>query len=93
MQCLRRIEEKRDSTAWELGHCLTPVCLTTYVVQVALAAGVLLSLFAIAMIAAFGVKPPLDDSVLSAAGAVFLTVAVIGYNRKRSREVERMPDC
>jgi hypothetical protein len=31
-----------------------------------LLAGVLLSLFAIAMIAALAVKPPLDDSVLSA---------------------------
>ena len=41
----------------------------------ALAAAVLLTLFATAMTAAFGPKPPLDYSVWSAAGAAFLLFA------------------
>ena len=42
----------------------------------ALAAGALLTIFAIAMIGALGPKPPLDYSVLSAASAAFLLSAV-----------------
>ena len=43
---------------------------------VALAAAVLLTIFATTMLAAFGPKPPLDYSVLSAASAAFLLYAV-----------------
>jgi uncharacterized membrane protein YphA (DoxX/SURF4 family) len=42
----------------------------------ALAAGVLLTIFAVAMFAALGPKPPLDYSVLSAASAAFLLAAI-----------------
>ena len=42
----------------------------------ALAAGLLLSLFAVTMIGAMSVKPPLDYSVFSAASAAFLLFAV-----------------
>ena len=42
----------------------------------ALAAGILLSLFGITMLAAFGLKPPLDYTVFSAASAAFLLYAV-----------------
>jgi putative oxidoreductase len=44
--------------------------------RVALAAGILLMLFAAAMVAALGFKPPLDYSVFSAMGAAFLLAAV-----------------
>ncbi|MEW4453007.1 DoxX family protein [Bremerella sp. JC817] len=42
----------------------------------ALAAGLLLTIFATAMMGAFGPKPPLDYSVLSAASAAYLLFAV-----------------
>lgn len=42
----------------------------------ALAAGILLTIFATAMFAALGPKPPLDYSVLSAASAAFLLAAI-----------------
>jgi uncharacterized membrane protein YphA (DoxX/SURF4 family) len=42
----------------------------------ALAAAMLLTLFATAMVTAFGLKPPLDYSVFSAASAAFLLFAV-----------------
>jgi uncharacterized membrane protein YphA (DoxX/SURF4 family) len=48
----------------------------------ALAAGALLSIFAIAMFAALGPKPPLDYSVLSAASAAFL-LAAVSFRRQR----------
>ncbi|QDT31394.1 DoxX family protein [Thalassoglobus polymorphus] len=41
-----------------------------------LAAGILLSIFTITMMSAFGPKPPLDYSVLSAASAAFLLFTV-----------------
>ncbi len=43
---------------------------------VALAAAILLTTFATTMAVAFGLKPPLDYSVLSAAAAAFLLFAV-----------------
>lgn len=42
----------------------------------ALAAGVLLTTFAVAMFGAIGIKPPLDYSVLSAASAAYLLFAI-----------------
>lgn len=48
----------------------------------ALAAGLLLTTFALAMFAALGPKPPLDYSVLSAAGAAFLLAAVSVRGRR-----------
>lgn len=48
----------------------------------ALAAGVLLTIFAVAMFAALGPKPPLDYSVLSAASAAFL-LAAVSFQRSR----------
>jgi uncharacterized membrane protein YphA (DoxX/SURF4 family) len=54
----------------------------------ALAAGLLLTTFAVAMFGALGPKPPLDYSVLSAAGAAFLLAAV----SRNSRPVEARPD-
>lgn len=47
----------------------------------ALAAGVLLTLFATAMVGALGPKPPLDYSVISAASAAFLLYAVMSHDR------------
>lgn len=51
----------------------------------ALAAGVLLTTFAITMCVALGPKPPLDYSVLSAASAAFLLAAI--SSRRRSVDV------
>lgn len=47
----------------------------------AFAAGVLLTLFATAMLAALGPKPPLDYSVFSAGSAAFLLYAVLIHNQ------------
>ena len=47
----------------------------------ALAAGVLLALFATSMVLALGLKPPLDYSVFSAASAAFLLYAVLSHDR------------
>lgn len=47
----------------------------------ALAAGVLLTLFAVTMWTAFGPKPPLDYSVLSAASGALLLYAVVSNQR------------
>lgn len=54
----------------------------------ALASGILLTIFAVAMAAAIGPKPPLDYSVLSAAGAAFL-LAATSQHPNPSREITR----
>lgn len=51
----------------------------------ALAAGVLLTIFAISMCAALGPKPPLDYSVFSAAAAAYLLFAVSGPHASPQR--------
>jgi hypothetical protein len=48
----------------------------------ALAAGVVLTIFAIAMAVALGPKPPLDYSVLSAASAAYLLAAISSRTRR-----------
>jgi len=48
---------------------------------IALAAGLLLTMFALAMFTALGPKPPLDYSVLSAASAAFLLFTVSDSHR------------
>jgi uncharacterized membrane protein YphA (DoxX/SURF4 family) len=50
----------------------------------ALAAGILLTIFALAMFVALGPKPPLDYSVPSAASAAFL-LAAVSFQRSRLR--------
>lgn len=50
----------------------------------ALAAGVLLTIFAVSMCAAVGPKPPLDYSVFSAAAAAYLLFAVTGASARGS---------
>lgn len=54
----------------------------------ALAAGILLSTFTIAMIGALGPKPPLDYSVLSAASAAFLLFCVTPNSPSSASTIE-----
>jgi uncharacterized membrane protein YphA (DoxX/SURF4 family) len=59
--------------------------------RVAVAAGLLLSTFAVAMASAFGPKSPLDYSVPSAAAAAFLLAAVSWPARSGKIAPERSP--
>jgi uncharacterized membrane protein YphA (DoxX/SURF4 family) len=61
----------------------------------ALGAGLLLTLFAVTMAAAFGPKSPLDYSVPSAAAAAFLLAAVSRPERsgKMNTELPQSPDA
>jgi uncharacterized membrane protein YphA (DoxX/SURF4 family) len=56
---------------------------------VAVAAGLLLTTFAVAMAAAFGPKSPLDYSVPSAAAAAFLLAAVSRPSRSEKIDLDR----
>lgn len=57
----------------------------------ALAAGALLTIFALAMFVALGPKPPLDFSVLSAASAAFLLAAISSRRREGAVRVDEAP--
>ncbi|PQO27861.1 DoxX family protein [Blastopirellula marina] len=57
----------------------------------ALAAGVLLTLFATTMLVAFGPKPPLDYSVFSAASAAYLLFAVTSPGNTANVTSEKEP--
>ena len=57
-----------------------------------LAAGILLTLFALAMCVALGPKPPLDYSVFSAASAAFLFFAIDDSDHQRRETLTNKPD-